>query len=123
MVVRNQALHDVLTRSTVQIRDNSKAIAAHYVIERLVDVESGRLPSRSRRVIVILVYIVLGYIALSIATSPLFSDACAMRMRCSEFERTVTYVLGCVLLVMIGLFVILGWKGRLWGCRVRPPAM
>jgi uncharacterized RDD family membrane protein YckC len=31
---RHQAVHDVVTRSTVQIRDVSKASAAHFVTER-----------------------------------------------------------------------------------------
>ena len=44
---RNQALHDVLTHSTVQIRDTSKAPPSHYVVERQIEVAPGALPSRS----------------------------------------------------------------------------
>jgi hypothetical protein len=31
---RHQALHDMMTRSTVQVRDPSKAAPHHYVLDR-----------------------------------------------------------------------------------------
>ena len=49
---RHQAVHDVMTRSTVQIRDCSKASSHHYVAER-TELLSPGMPSRLRRVVVI----------------------------------------------------------------------
>lgn len=119
---RNQALHDVLTHSTVQIRDASKARANHYVVERQVEAAPGILPSRARRVFVILVYIILGYVCLSAVSLLLVSDACAFQRRCSEFERAMAYVLDGGWLLLTACAVILGWKGRLLGCRIRHAA-
>lgn len=119
---RNQALHDVLTHSTVQIRDTSKARASHYVIERPVEVAPGVLPSRSRRVVVILVYIILGYVCFSVVSVPFISDACMLLRRCSGFERAMAYAFTGAWFALVALAVIFGWKGRLWGCRVRRAA-
>jgi hypothetical protein len=40
---RHQALHDMMTRSTVQIRDPSKAQPHHYVVEKPPD-DGSRQP-------------------------------------------------------------------------------
>ena len=53
---RSQAIHDLLTRSTVQIRDLSQAGEHHYVRERM-DHANPALPSRTRRGLVILGYL------------------------------------------------------------------
>ena len=119
---RNQALHDVLTHSTVQIRDTSKARASHYVTERQVEVDPGVLPSRSRRVVVILAYIILGYGCLSIVSLLFVSDACMFQRRCSGFERAMAYVFTGAWFALVAFAVVFGWKGRLWGCRVRRAA-
>src|SRR4051794_36225275 len=50
---RNQALHDKLTASTVQIRNRAKALPWHYITER-TELSSPNMPSRTRRVVVIL---------------------------------------------------------------------
>ena len=57
---RHQAVHDLLTRSTVQIRDRSRAIPAQYISER-VELLSPTLPSAWLRLFVILAYIIGGF--------------------------------------------------------------
>ena len=44
---RNQAIHDLLTRSTVQIRDPAKARPRDYITER-TDFQGPDMPSRRR---------------------------------------------------------------------------
>jgi hypothetical protein len=56
--LRHQALHDVLTRSTVQIRNLADAKAYHYSAERTI---SG-VPSRMRRASVIILYLIVLYL-------------------------------------------------------------
>src|SRR5258707_8979987 len=46
---RNQAMHDLLTRSTVQIRDPAKARPNDYITER-ADFQSPDMPSTPRHV-------------------------------------------------------------------------
>jgi uncharacterized RDD family membrane protein YckC len=105
---RNQAVHDVLTHSTVQIRDKSKARASQYVVERKLDVAPGiSLPSRSRRVIVIVVYILLGYLIIAIASAPFLSDACAFQGRCSGTERAIGYAIGGLCFALVAIAIVL----------------
>lgn len=52
---RHQAVHDLMTRSTVQIRNRSKASSHHYAAER-TELLSAGMPSRLRRVLVISAY-------------------------------------------------------------------
>src|SRR6266568_4779370 len=59
---RNQAVHDLLTRSTVQIRSAAKARPGQYIAERVELSDSG-LPSRLRRAAIIGVYLLLLFAA------------------------------------------------------------
>ena len=71
----------------VQIRDRNRATRNHYRTERVaVEVAPG-MPSRKRRVLVIVGYIIVAYLALSVGSSFFFSDACAWYNRCSAAER------------------------------------
>lgn len=53
---RNQAVHDLVTRSTVQIRDPAKASPGQYVVERREPV-AANMPPSWQRIIVILAYL------------------------------------------------------------------
>jgi len=59
---RNQAVHDILTKSTVQIRDPAKALPGQYVNERDGAADTS-LPSWWRRVATICVYLALVHVA------------------------------------------------------------
>src|SRR5690242_2381794 len=59
---RNQTLHDLLTHSTVQIRDAAKARRNDFITER-TELSSPTMPSRGRRVAIIAVYLVLTLLA------------------------------------------------------------
>jgi uncharacterized RDD family membrane protein YckC len=115
---RHQALHDVITRSTVQIRDLSSARALHYAAERTIETPAG-LPSRVRRVLVIIAYIVLAYVAVSVVSIALLSLSCLADAHCSGGETAVSLFNSVAWLVASVVFIIRGWKGRLWGCRPR----
>ncbi len=116
---RNQALHDVLTRSTVRIRDRAKASLSDYVTEREVIDDPVAMPSRMRRVVVIAAYSVLAYVLVSLAAVALLSEDCEIRNRCSPRESTTLLTLVGIWLIAVICSIIFGWKGRLWGCRVR----
>jgi len=116
---RNQALHDVLTRTTVQIRDPAKAAAHHSVAERDPAPATIGLPPRWRRVVVIAVYVFAGYVVLSMLSVALVSDDCALRDRCSTGEGWMSFALSIVWIVSAIMCAIHGWQGRLWGCRRR----
>jgi uncharacterized RDD family membrane protein YckC len=118
---KHQALHDVLARSTVQVRDISRATATDYVSERSIDVPAGSV-SRARRALVIVLYIALSYVALGIVSSALLSNACMTLRRCAGIDLMLSYGTSALWLAVSIVFVVRGWRGRLWGCRPRAVA-
>jgi hypothetical protein len=118
---RNQAIHDLLTRSTVQIRDPAKARSGQYIVERLELSDPG-MPSRLRRLVVTVIWLALafcGMIAVSAALSAFgrLSARCIDKDYCSGGERILLLSIGIALLATAALIVALGWKGRLFGAR------
>jgi hypothetical protein len=117
---RYQAAHDLLTRSTVQIRDRAKARPHHFASRRIAP---AGMPSAIRRIGVIVVYLILWMVVVLIAYAPLIvaglmSDACINFSRCSAAERWIEVVVSLALIAGWIFVVFLGWRGRLWGARV-----
>ena len=117
---RNQALHDLLTRSTVQIRDPAKASPGQYIAER--DELAAGMPSRWRRVAVTCFYLLLigtVYVVIigGLVVPGAISDACINRNFCSGGERILSLIFGAGLLGMCAVCIALGWRGRLLGAR------
>jgi uncharacterized RDD family membrane protein YckC len=113
---RNQAVHDLLTRSTVQIRDPAKASPGQYMTER-AEPADARLPSRLRRIVVICVYLLLLFIADAVIAAGSVSPGCIDGNFCSASERMISFAAAAMLLALAALIVALGWKGRLFGAR------
>ena len=113
---RNQAVHDLLTRSTVQIRDPAKAFPGQYITERTEPADAN-MPSGLRRIVVIFAYLLLMFIADAVITVGSLSPACIDSNFCSAGERIVSFVAGIMLLVLAALMIALGWKGKLFGAR------
>ena len=113
---RHQAVHDLMTQSTVQVRDRSKASSNDYIAERTELLTPG-MPSRIRRILIILGYLIVGYLFFAVALSALVSQSCINSARCSSVENAMTIVLGVIWLAATVLLVIFGWTGRLYGCR------
>ncbi len=118
---RNQAIHDLLTRSTVQIRDPAKARAGQYIVER-TELSDPDMPSRLRRLVVTVIWLVLvfcGLIAVNAALSALgmLSARCIDKNYCSGGERMLLVSIGIALLAAAALIIALGWKGGLFGAR------
>ena len=120
---RSQAIHDLLTRSTVQLRDQSRAAPGYYVYER-TELSDPALPSRTRRALVIVVYLLLTCVMYFVAVAGLYwvgllSQACVLSSRCSQADRLgVLVVFGCVIAVCAAC-IGFGWRGRLFGARRR----
>jgi uncharacterized RDD family membrane protein YckC len=117
---RNQAVHDLLTKSTVQIRDPAKASPGQYVSERS-DPADTNLPSGWRRVAVIGVYPVLMFAAhlavmMGLNAAGMMSNAC-LADRCSAGERVLDTAAAVLVLLLMALIIARGWKGRLFGAR------
>jgi hypothetical protein len=118
---RNQAVHDLLTRSTVQIRDPASARPGQYITERAEPAVSG-MPSRWRRAAVICVYLLLLFIAFvimlrMIVATGLLSNRCLNNDYCEGGERITALAANIALLLMMAVTIALGWRGRLFGAR------
>jgi uncharacterized RDD family membrane protein YckC len=118
---RHQAVHDLLTRSTVQLRDPAKALPHHYIRERL-ELSSPGMPSRARRTLVIVLYLLGSVILLVLlmgvlVDTGLYSRMCVGFGRCSANDRLLDAVVGLISLVVWAFCIGLGWRGRLWGAR------
>jgi uncharacterized RDD family membrane protein YckC len=118
---RNQAVHDLLTRSTVQIRDPAKALPGQYIAERTELAATG-MPSPSRRIAVTCGYllpmaIIYFFVIGRIIAAGAISDACIDRNFCSGGERILSLTIGAGLLGLCAICIALGWRGRLVGAR------
>jgi hypothetical protein len=118
---RHQAVHDLLTGSTVQIRDRSRARSGDYVTTR---VATPGMPSVGRRLLVITAYIVaacvlLVFVVVGFNETDLVSDECVDRDLCSASEKAALLSIGLCMVGTIVFCIIQGWRGRLYGCRIR----
>jgi uncharacterized RDD family membrane protein YckC len=121
---RNQAVHDLLTRSTVQIRDPAKALPHQYITERTELAATG-MPSRSRRAAVICGYLLLMAIVYVLIIGGLIatgaiSAACLDRNFCSAGERIMKLAVPVTQLAASAVCIGLGWRGKLLGARKTP---
>jgi uncharacterized RDD family membrane protein YckC len=122
---RHQALHDVLTNSTVQIRDQTRARPHQYSLARAVPADRST-PSALRRIAVIAAYgiavtcIIFIPIDLINAAYPIFSDDCLDHDICSVRDNIILDGLLAFCFIAVVLIAILGWRGKLWGARSRP---
>ena len=115
---RNQAIHDLVTRSTVQIRDPARARPGQYVTERVEPASGTRtMPPRWRRISVICCYLMLLFVGSALAAVILESRPCLNSGSCSGMERIFELVLDIAGLVMTAVIIALGWRGRLFGAR------
>ena len=113
---RNQAIQDLLTRSTVQIRDPAKALRGQYITERSAPTNPN-MPSALRRIVVICAYLLPMLILDGIITVGVLSPRCINNNFCSASEHVVSLAAALALLAMTALIIALGWKGKLVGAR------
>ncbi|MBR0826536.1 RDD family protein [Bradyrhizobium manausense] len=129
---RNQTVHDLLTRSTVQMRDAAKARAGQFIAERQ-EINDAAMPSRLRRTLVTLAWLAVGIILYVVTLDAvlqaglqagvLSNDCLDRNYFCSPAERVISIAAAVVLLVMLAVVIGLGWRGRLFGARrVQPEA-
>ncbi len=119
---RHQALHDLATRSSVQINHTAKARATHFVVE--LTVPPGEVDvSKLRRVVAILAWGMASFVAMSLATIPILSDACAIQGLCSEGEELAQGGITFLWTLGLGAILVFGWRGRLPGAREQRPEL
>ena len=110
---RHQAVHDLLTQTTVQVSATEDAVEFHE--ERIAEPDV-LLPSRFRRLAVVLVYLVAVYFvfAISIAFVP---RGCSRGEMCSVATRVLLQAIAWSWLMLSAAVIIAGWRGLLIGAR------
>src|SRR5690348_1251656 len=115
---RYQAIHDLLTGTTVQLRDLSIAADDDYLVERAPDhVEIAIPATRSRRTLVTLLYVVGAYLLSGLLSMGLVSSACLSRAECSTVDGANSKLVTYLFLVGVVAIAVQGLRGRLWGAR------
>jgi uncharacterized RDD family membrane protein YckC len=113
---RHQAVHDSLTKTTVQIHDLGRARPGDLEFER--EEEPGTpMPSRWRRAGVILAYSAGVFLLVSLVTGLLLSPECLDDVRCTPGENIVANVTSLAWVAATVYFIVAGWRGRLRGAR------
>ena len=118
---RNQAVHDFVTGSTVQVRDLAKASPGQFISERR-ELTRPDTPSVARRIGVTLAYVLLtGAIYLGLEQLVVQSEAVSMQCLdtdvCTTAENVITLALGGGTIATWVACAILGWRGKLPGAR------
>ncbi|OQW55961.1 MAG: hypothetical protein A4S14_11285 [Proteobacteria bacterium SG_bin9] len=118
---RNQAVHDLLTHSTMQIRDASKALPGEFLSEQ-TELTASNMPPRWRRLLVIAAYIVLTLFAayavlVALAALGVIAPRCVFEDICTKQDDRIANVVAGAWMLSAILWFILGWRGKLYGAR------
>jgi uncharacterized RDD family membrane protein YckC len=117
---RHQALHDILTATTVRVLNSEEAESYYVSIERPADWMVGG-PSVARRLLVIAGFLVLVYVAWIVLVVATLSQRCLSQQVCTASEHVLNIGATVSWLGMSAACLVLGWRGRLPGARRRPP--
>jgi uncharacterized RDD family membrane protein YckC len=112
---RHQAVHELLTHTTVQVVASEEVV--DYRVER-VDEPDVKRPGRLRRLAVILLYLVAIFFVYAISISIIDTAGCLRhRSGCSAVTRALVPVMGWAWIALSVTAIIAGWKGLLLGAR------
>ena len=117
---RHQALHDLFADSVVTLRDTSRAAAPDGHLERSDEAEAHASPSPTRRTVLILVYLTTMVALLAAGFDAVVSPGCIERGLCGGYDRAVVRLAALLLFAGASAVIVLGWRGKLLGCRRRP---
>ena len=115
---RHQAVHDVLTRTTVQPTSIAGVEEHDFHLERVQSPEVV-LPSRLRRVSVMIAYLVGVFLIYGVILVALDPENCAQQQSCTGSKRVVVAGIWFAWLAISIAIVVAAWKGLLLGARQR----
>lgn len=111
---RRQAIHDALSATTVRLSEAATPMAGDDDVHASV----VELPSRVQRIVVIALYLALGFVLVSIVTALALGE-CVQDAGCGEDARVFTDIVSLAWFAASGMAIIAGWRGRLPGARGR----
>jgi uncharacterized RDD family membrane protein YckC len=114
---RHQALHDLLSASTVQVRDAARAEPFHYALERTEPVGQQSGSGLFRRSLLGLGYSVVLFVLFAFVSVPVASDACLTFNTCSPSESAWLNFLTLAWMCATMTVLYLSLRGRMPGAR------
>lgn len=115
---RHQSLHDIVSRSVVVFKNEDAALPRHMLQSRETVYRSEK-PSIGRRLVVVIAYLFLIFMAYSLLFNFLASPNCLNNGQCSEAESFNLGVATLVFLVLMILVFIFGMLCKLPGAYFR----
>lgn len=117
---KRQGLHDLAARSLIVHKSAANLPAHEFILARTIDDEHATYASVWRRVLVIVLYWVLLYLATSfVLAAVLFGPCTDSPDLCTPGQQVSAIVALVTLLVGFVVIAVLGWRGSLLGCRKR----
>lgn len=116
---RHQAVHDLLARSVVLHKDSASLPAHEVLSERTQETHLFVYPPPWRRALIIALYWILVTIVIWIVNYLALSTVCLEKHQCTTIDYLLNISLNIAWLIGLGWATVLGWNGRLLGCRRR----
>lgn len=116
---KHQAVHDLAAGSVVVHKDVA-GLPEYEIVKEWSPEESGYyMPHASVRLLVIFLYIVLSIFIMRYLAELYMTELCISEHVCTESDRDAARVLDILWLIFVVACVVLGWRGKLLGCRRR----
>lgn len=120
---RRQGLHDLAARSLIVYRNVDEVPVWERMVERTAADEHATYVSLWRRLLVIVLYCFLLYIAAGLVMAAVMSGPCVNSgEQCTSAQAIGAIIVLAALLIGFAVVAILGFRGRLYGCRKRTAA-
>jgi len=114
---KHQAVHDYLSGSIVVIK-NPQALPTHEVLkEREVEEKGYVYPSKARRIVIIITYSVIFFVAYGLLLVFILTENCLNNSICNAYDEALSIAGQLLWLVGTIMLLVFGWRGKLWGCR------
>jgi uncharacterized RDD family membrane protein YckC len=114
---KHQAIHDLLTNSIVIHKDAEQVPEYEALTERKIEEEGFLYPSKLRRIVMIILYNILLFILIASLSAVFLSFECLEYNKCTTADKIISYIIGFIWLISMGLIIVGGWKARIFGCK------
>lgn len=116
---RHQGLHDLLVGSLVVYKSAAGLPASEKLSNREEQKDLYVMPSRWRRIAITTAYCIASFVAYAFGLLWIVSSTCARGGSCSHLEASIDVDVQLLWLTVVGVLMVLGYKGLLFGARRR----